>query len=476
MLANKGIEKTFGYQSEDVLGKKSEVLYADSSLFNYTGQKIFDKSASAIENLYITQYKNKSGDIFPGETFGTKLFDIDGQWIGNLGIIRNITERQKFVTDIEAARIKAEESDRLKSAFLQNMSHEIRTPMNAILGFSQMLDRDDLTSEKRKDFISIIVSNSNQLLSIVENILTISALETNQEAEHIEAICINDVLVDLLTIFKTKATSKNLQIYSKLNLNNDEAIIYTDKTKLTQILSNLITNALKFTNKGYIEFGYILVGNEDEQMLQFYVKDSGIGIELEMQEKIFERFVQVEIGLTREYGGTGLGLSISKAFVELLGGKFWLNSEPGVGSTFYFTIPYNMVFKNTGIIQTNRKDKPTILVAEDEAFNYLFIEEILFGQNINLIHAKDGNETITICKTNTNIDLVLMDIKMPGIDGHQAAILIKAFRPELPIIAQSAYALGHEIEKYSGIFDDYITKPINEEVFIKKILRFIKFT
>jgi len=373
-------------------------------------------------------------------------------------------------TNIELllAKDKVEESDQLKTAFLQNMSHEIRTPMNAIIGFTGFLDNPDLSIEKRKSFTSIIQNSTNQLLSIITDILSISAIETKQEKASIDKVCINNIIVDLLAIFKTQALTHNISLYAKQQLTDIQSNIYTDKTKVTQILTNLITNALKFTHEGFIEFGYIL----KNEFIEFYVKDSGIGIKTEMQEKIFERFRQANENINKQYGGTGLGLAISKAFAELLGGKIWVQSELEKGSTFYFTIPYKPVYEidKSNSQTTQIEDKITILIAEDEEYNFLYLEELLNNTDIQIIHTKDGKETVEYCRQNPIIDLILMDIKMPIMTGHEAAKQIKDFRPDLIIIAQSAYALEHERVKYSGTaFDDYITKPINKDK-LKQIL------
>ena len=376
-------------------------------------------------------------------------------------------------TNIELllAKDKVEESDQLKTAFLQNMSHEIRTPMNAIIGFTGFLDNPDLSIEKRKSFTSIIQNSTNQLLSIITDILSISAIETKQEKASIDKVCINNIIVDLLAIFKTQALTHNISLYAKQQLTDIQSNIYTDKTKVTQILTNLITNALKFTHEGFIEFGYIL----KNEFIEFYVKDSGIGIKTEMQEKIFERFRQANENINKQYGGTGLGLAISKAFAELLGGKIWVQSELEKGSTFYFTIPYKPVHEidKTNSPTQQNENFPTILVAEDEECNFLLIEELLSDMDLKLIHAKDGKETVEICQTNPKIDLILMDIKMPIMSGHEAAKRIKEFRPDLVIIAQSAYGLEQEMEKYSGIFDDYVTKPINDDELQQKMNKYI---
>ncbi|MDD4822041.1 MAG: PAS domain S-box protein [Bacteroidales bacterium] len=251
----------------------------------------------------------------------------------------DITERKRVESELIAAKERAEESDRLKTAFLQNMSHEIRTPLNAICGFSAFLDDDDIDADRRKSYVQIIQNNSNQLLSIVSDVLTISALETKQAQINISKVCINDVIVELLAVFKQQASNQTVSLLAKRPLSDKQSTIYTDKTKITQILTNLLTNALKFTHDGFIEFGYLLINDE----IEFYMKDSGIGVKPELHEKIFERFCQADKTIQINYGGTGLGLSICKGFVELLGGKIRVQSEFGKGSTFYFTLPYKPV-------------------------------------------------------------------------------------------------------------------------------------
>ncbi|KKP51232.1 MAG: PAS/PAC sensor hybrid histidine kinase [candidate division TM6 bacterium GW2011_GWF2_33_332] len=435
----------------------------------------YDKALSGESHITIQEF----GDVekFYYETRYNPIFNDRNEIIGTTAFSANISERKQaelllkekseeietqneeykqINEELQKAKEKAEESDRLKTAFLQNMSHEIRTPLNAISGFSGLLDRPGLSVEKRKNFVSIIQNSSNQLISIISDIITISSIETKQEKQNITKVNINTIIVDLLTIFKQQAQNQNLSIYVKQELSDKQSEIYSDKTKITQILSNLISNALKFTHEGFVEFGYNLKNNE----LEFYVKDSGIGIKAEFHDKIFERFRQAEKSINILYGGTGLGLAISKAFVELLGGKIWVQSEIEKGAIFYFTIPYTPVNERYTTEKRNKILK-TILVAEDEEFNFLFIEELLKDENVKLIHTKDGKETVEICKTNQNIDLILMDIKMPIMTGYDAAIIIKKIKPNLPIVAQSAYALEHEIEKYTGVFDGYLAKPIN---------------
>ncbi|MBI5539755.1 MAG: response regulator [Bacteroidia bacterium] len=391
---------------------------------------------------------------------------------GYIGTITNITERKSVEEELLIAKEKAEESDRLKTAFLQNMSHEIRTPMNAICGFSEMLGKADLTAEKRENFTNIIINSSNRLLSVVTDILTISSLETNQEKINYEIVNVNELIAELLSIFKIQANSKSILLQMQQGLNNEASEIYTDRTKLYQILSNLINNALKFTSKGTIEFGYI----HQENNLQFFVKDTGVGIKPEFKDKIFERFRQADKSIQSRYGGTGLGLSISKAFVELMGGKIWLESVHDKGTVFYFTIPYKKGVKEEVKIKSGGQinETGTILIAEDEENNFRYLEELLIEYKFKILYAKDGKEAVDICKKNHEINLVLMDIKMPVMNGLEATKQIKEIFPNLPIIAQSAYALEHEVIgfKKQG-FDDYITKPINISEFIAKISHYL---
>ncbi|BDX39225.1 hypothetical protein CYCD_25800 [Tenuifilaceae bacterium CYCD] len=393
-----------------------------------------------------------------------------------VAVIRDITDRKQFENELIKAKEKAEENDRLKTAFLQNMSHEIRTPMNAICGFSNLLNEPDLADEKKKKFIAIIQNSSKQLLSIVTDILTISSLETKQEKVNIQQTNINSIILELYSIFNQQATNQNILLRHTEQLSDKQAETVTDGTKLTQVLTNLLTNALKFTHTGSIEFGYSTELIDNLPFLKFYVKDTGIGISPTLHEKIFERFRQADTSISRTYGGTGLGLSISKAFVELLGGSIWLESEPENGSTFYFTIPYNPVnvtdstSSDTQIkLDTNYS---TIIIAEDEEYNYLYIKELLSRHDFKLIRAKNGYEAIEFWKQNPDTSLILMDIKMPIMDGYTAAKLIKEIKPDLPIIAQSAYALENEIELFKSVFDGYLTKPINANDLNSIIQRF----
>ena len=396
---------------------------------------------------------------------------------------QNLIEKNE---ELHKSKEKAEESNQLKTEFINNMSHEIRTPLNGILGFSDFIKNPNLTNEKRIQYADIIQNSGNQLLLIIEAILEISKLGTKQEKVSESNICINNLFSDLFSIFEIKAKEKGLDLSLIKGLSDKESSILTDKTKLYKILSNLLENALKFTNAGSIEFGYkIIEETMSNASIQLYVKDTGIGIKPEGQEIIFERFSQEEKSLERNVGGLGLGLSIAKENAELLGGKITVLSEKEKGSTFFVTIPYKPVNaeqeKNNAQKSSieNRKssiEKYTILIVEDEEMNYFYLETLLEDFELNLItlHAKHGKEAVEMCKENAEIDFVLMDMKMPIMTGFEATKIIKEFRPDLPIVAQTAYSTKEEKEQaFSAGCDDFISKPISKKTLNEIINKYL---
>lgn len=337
ILANKGIKTTFGYEPEEIIGKSTRTFYASDEIFRETGEAVFNRESIGTDNLFEARFRDKNNNIFPGEIFAAKLYDSHGEWIGNLGIIRDITSRIKYIEELKIAKLKAEESERLKTAFLQNMSHEIRTPMNGIIGFSELLKEKVGSTEKCEDYLNTIIKSSEQLLSIVNDVITISSIETQQINTQPEKVNINELIKDVYHLFEPEARKSSIKMEVIHGLDNMKAIINSDHSKLIQILSNLVSNSLKFTHQGKIRFGYELKNDE----LEFFVKDTGIGIDKKSHKKIFERFHQANLNNGIQYGGTGLGLSISKGLVDLLGGKIWVESEPDEGTTFFFTLPYD---------------------------------------------------------------------------------------------------------------------------------------
>ncbi len=398
----------------------------------------------------------------------------DAKQVKNKTVSENIALQQKLV---EARRI-ADEADMLKSNFLANMSHEIRTPMNGILGFAQLLQHEEVDKEMQSRYLDIISHNGTMLVNLIDDIMDISKIEAGQLPFNKTEVNLDNLMFDLYTFFneiKFKQEKEHISI-RLLNLNDDEnSVFYTDEQRIRQVLTNLIGNSLKFTDKGIVEFGYI--NKREEHLIQFYVRDTGIGVPKDKQDLIFDRFRQVEEGSTRKYGGTGIGLFISKHIVDLLGGKIWLESEPNEGSTFYFSLPYSSMQQKddeTKVFEPakrsfNWEDK-VIVIAEDVETNYKFLKAILNNTQAELIWAKDGEEAVNICKEKPHVDVVLMDIQMPKLNGYEATAAIRKMNPNIRIIAQTAYAMPNDnIKCIEAGCHDYISKPINSNLLLEKI-------
>lgn len=397
------------------------------------------------------------------------------------GLSFNITKLKETEFELIKAKEKAEESDRLKSAFLANMSHEIRTPMNGIIGFAGLLKDSELTSDQQREYIKVIESSGERMLNIINDIVNISKIESGIMDIHLSEMNVNDQLEFVYNSLKLDAERKNLS-FSYINaLTDNEVVIKTDSEKFYSILTNLVNNAIKYTVSGKIEFGYKLKSDCKTEVLEFFIKDTGIGIPKDRQEAIFERFIQADIGDKMARQGFGLGLSISKAYVTMLGGRIWLESKPNSGSTFYFTIPYsnnNNKIKEKPIQQilsSDLADKPKLeliklLIVEDDETSEILIEEFVGELFKVILKAKNGIEAVNLCRQNPDIDLILMDIQMPVMNGYEATQQIRQFNKEVIIIAQTAFAFSTNKEKaIEAGCSDYISKPINREKLIELI-------
>lgn len=429
-----------------------------------------------------TVRKNKFNDNIDVAILGTPI-DAGEGLAAIYGMYHNITEQKKVEKILRESKKKAEDSDRLKSSFLANISHEVRTPMNGIIGFTELLRSKHLSQEERKIYLDYINISTNQLLSIFNNLVEISLIESDQlEMRYSEC----DLDIIMRQLYMNYENERKLKAKEHLTLHysspekNIENNIITDPGRLQQVLSNLISNALKFTVKGTITFGYTL---QDDNLL-FFVKDTGIGIPEDKFSLIFDHFRQADESTTRLYGGIGLGLPISKGIVEQLGGKIWVTSTLHAGSEFYFTIPYRVAVTpvkkelddtRLSVISKNDLKGKTVLVAEDADSNYLFIEVLLLKTNAKVIRAINGNEAVKYCRKNKDIDIVLMDLYMPVVSGIEASIQIKSFRPDLPIIALTAYVLENDRERsLEAGCDDYLPKPIDINELFEKLKRYLK--
>jgi signal transduction histidine kinase/CheY-like chemotaxis protein len=387
------------------------------------------------------------------------------RYIGNL-----FEENNEQKAELIKAKLKAEEGDRLKASFLANLSHEIRTPMNAINGFTDLLINTKLKKEERLEYLKVIEKSGSNLVSIIDDLIEISKIESNQVTPNLTSVnlesCINEIYETIkITIPKSKEIDFKIVDPRQAIPHN----IIADEVKLKQVLVNLVNNAIKFTDKGYVAFGYEV--DEENAKIVFKVQDTGIGIDKDKHQYVFDRFKRVDSELSVQAGGLGLGLAISKAYVEMMGGTIILESTVDLGSTFSFSIPleYDTVKRTTNrpakiTIDPNGSEAKTILIAEDDNINFLLFQKIVKITNYTIIRAVNGQEAVDICSANPKIDLVFMDIKMPILNGFEALEKLKLIRPELIVVAQTAYSSAEdEARIYKAGFQGYVTKPINRE-------------
>ncbi|MCM4171737.1 hybrid sensor histidine kinase/response regulator [Arenibacter sp. TNZ] len=395
--------------------------------------------------------------------------------VANKELVFQNEEKEKRALELTQAKEKAEYSDLLKSAFLANMSHEIRTPMNGILGFADLLREPELTGEMQQEYIGIIKESGARMLNIINDIISISKIESGLTELTIQESDINKQIEFIHTFFKPQIEEKGMRLLIKTTLTGKEAVIKSDSEKIYSILTNLVKNAIKYSEQGTIELGYVDRSEPKPRELEFYVKDTGIGIPKERQVAIFERFIQAGLSDKMAIEGAGLGLSISKAYVEMLGGRIWVESQEGKGSTFYFTIPHwierpeqstsktILSSENIESILDPKAFKLKILIAEDDKISAMLISAMVKDYSVILLQAKTGLEAVDICRNNPGIDLILMDIQMPELNGFEATRQIRQFNKDVIIIAQTASVLSGDKERIieEGC-NDYISKPINK--------------
>jgi PAS domain S-box len=480
-FANKHAFDMFGYTIEEFskginirqLFIPEEVEHVNLNLKEILG------NAPSKNNSYTAV--RKDGSRFPYEVH-SNMFYKDGKPAGIRGIGIDVTKQKEVEQELINAREKAEQSDKLKSAFLSNMSHEIRTPLNAIIGFSSLLSDDDANAEQRAEYKKYIQNSSEYLLNLINDIIDHSRIEAGQLDILYSEFNLYDLMKELYLNFKSQQKNKQKEnihfIYENLD-DTEQIIVLADPVRIKQVVGNLLDNAFKFTDQGSIRFGYTL---QENQNILITVKDTGIGISEEDKPLVFRRFYKLCSDSDKLYGGSGLGLSICKNLVSLMKGSIWLNSEKGSGTSFFINIPIKIkkykqivVSSSTGNFMSNHHwPGKLILVVEDETSNFDLIKALLRHTSAEILHANNGKEAVELALNNP-VDIVLMDIQMPVMNGYDATATIKKEKPDLPVIAQTAYAMANEKEQIlKAGCDAYLVKPLDKIVLLDTIQTLLK--
>lgn len=491
MLNNNRASEFLGIDSEKLLGKQA--IDPDWYFTNYDNIKlpiekypvnIIKKTKKSLENYVVGVNRPKTQDKVWLLVNGFPVIDDSGEISEIVISFVDFTTRKVVEDELIIAKEKAEQSDRLKSAFLANISHEIRTPMNGILGFAELLKDKDITGEEQTEYLEMIEESGDRMLHTIQDIVDISKIESGVVTLNYSDVNLNDQLHYVNDFFKHQAEIKGLQMFYKNGLPDSQATIKSDQQKIASIFTNLLNNAIKYTKEGSITFGYEFKDVNNKKEVRLFVKDTGIGIPQAKQNIIFDRFMQADVNENRAYEGSGLGLSIAKAYVEMLDGKIWLESEEGVGSKFCVSLPYESVHieSNEGVITktpidlsaSNKKIK--ILVVDDDRLVKVYLGVLLKDINKEVFYAENGHEAIEIVKENSDIDLIIMDVRMPEMNGFEATKKIREKNKDVKIIIQSAFIeVGEEQEALDSGANIFLSKPIDRNKLVKIIKSINKF-
>ncbi|WP_141638855.1 ATP-binding protein [Anaerophaga thermohalophila] len=477
---NPAFSELTGFSRDEIIGKNPSILKS-----GLVPEGDYEELWSTIEsgNIWRGEFinKRKDGEFYFEWAIIAPIVNPRGEITHYVGIKQDITEKKKFEQEIIDAREKARESEILKAAFLQNMSHEIRTPMNAILGFSELAKMPGTSDEKKEYYLSIVIESTHRLLGVVDDIVDISKLEAGNLTLRSSPVRLKGFLLGLHETFKNQTVPPVKLELPVVDESLQQATISVDSSRLRQVLEKLLSNAVKFTKEGHVKFGCHQIGGA----VRFFVEDTGIGIQPDMYNLIFQPFYQLDMGATRSFGGNGLGLTIASRIIEKMGSRIHVDSEPGKGSVFYFDlwpdssdIDSLVTRENTALVGEKFRNKFCVLIAESDEVNFMLLREILikgFGEEmINVLRASTGNQAIETCRNKSKIDLVLMNLKMPDMDGFTTAKQIKSIYPDIPILAQVASDINFDRTKLSETnCDDFVPKPVDRRVLVDKISRYI---
>ena len=472
---NTAFTKLFGYSKEELINQNVDDFIVPEEL-KEQAKKYYQRIIKGLDiEAEEIRIRNDQSKVFVS-ILATPITFSKGQ-LGVYVIYRDITQQKETERILHEAKIKAEESDRLKSAFLTNMSHEIRTPMNAITGFSNLIINRELSEKDKLEYLNIINKSSNNLLEIIDNIIDVSKLEAENLVVNKVKCNINTILDELYIDFhklKKERKLNRVDLILRKDIRTNDFEVITDPKRFKQIFTNLLDNAFKFIEKGKVEFGYTL----DNNNLICFVKDTGIGISREHTKYIFEPFRQADDSSTRKFGGTGIGLTLTKKLVELLGGKIHVEAEKNKGANFYFNIPFELpkkeVVTKTNLPHNINWENKNILIAEDVETNYQFLKTLLEKTHATVSWARNGQELIEMVEKDNHYDLILMDIQMPKVNGHKAFKHLQNKGFKIPVIAQTAYAMENEINEIKNLgYNDYIIKPIQINKLFEKMTKFL---
>ncbi len=466
-----------GYDLDDILGHDTIFLYSDENEYHRVFEALYKDNAEGHTKSVSTKWKTKNGTILDMYITVTAIKSDTPSLVFTFTAL-DITAQRIYEEELIEAKDQAEKAEKLKTVFLANMSHELRTPMNGIVGFAEML-QTQVNYAKREQYLKIIVNSSKQLLKIISDIVDISKIESGGVETFYSTISVSSLMKELYDLYIPYLIARNksnikLEYHCCFDKNND--LIVSDENKIRQVLNNLLANAVKFTDDGFIRFGCEAKGD----FLEFYVSDTGIGIEESEKDIVFEAFRQTESQIRKKYGGNGLGLAIAKGLLHSINGKIWVESEVEKGSTFYFMVPLTLEEKQVeeGEIEFDVPpkiwEKNHILVVEDDLTCFTLIEEMLEETGIKVTHATTGLEAVKFCRKDDSFDIVLMDMRLPEMDGYEATRRIKEFKPNLSVVAQTAHALIEDRKKCMAAgCDDYLTKPINQDLLFQTLSQYL---